>query len=57
VAGHCKLLECIFKGPKFRRFLTASDSWNPLGHTGPVTGLLYLFIIPLQTVVKEAREF
>ena len=24
--------------------LGAYTSWNPLGHTGPVTGLLYLYV-------------
>jgi hypothetical protein len=24
--------------------LGALTSWNPLGHTGPVTGLLYLYL-------------
>jgi hypothetical protein len=24
--------------------LGAQTSWNPLGHTGPVTGLLYIYL-------------
>jgi len=28
--------------------LGAWTSWNPLGHAGPVTGLLYLLPLPLQ---------
>ena len=29
------------------RSLGAQTSWNPLGHTGPVTGLLYLYLLQL----------
>jgi hypothetical protein len=29
---------------EFHENLGAYTSWNPLGHTGPVTGLLYHFI-------------
>jgi hypothetical protein len=29
------------------RNLGTLTSWNPLGHSRPVTGLLYLYIVPL----------
>jgi len=29
-------------------------SWNPLGHSRPVTGLLYLYLLQLLTRVKKS---
>jgi len=31
--------------------LGAYTSWNPLGHTGPVTELLYLFLFETCTII------
>jgi len=37
--------------------LGASTSWNPLGHTGPVTGLMYLYLFTgMEVITNSARE-
>ena len=33
----------------------ALNAWNPLGHTGPVTGLLYLYYCALYSVQRVLR--
>jgi len=32
--------------------LEKKTSWNPLGHTGPVTGLLYLYFLLIRNIMN-----
>ena len=43
--GRCIRLTTYHHRVPLSRNLGTLTSWNPLGHSGPVTGLLYLYII------------
>jgi len=41
------------------RNLGALTSWNPLGHSRPVTGLLYLYLLPIHKLktIRKINKF
>ena len=46
-SGRCVRLTTYLYPVPMSRNLGTLTSWNPLGPSGPVTGLLYLYLLPL----------